>query len=56
MAYYFVYFNLERSKECETRMHEPLVPLTKSLTYQLSSNSMIGISEKEEQMCLGSKK
>lgn len=55
MAYYFVCPNLKRCKECETRMHKPLVPPTESLTYQVSSNSMTGIPEKEEPACLGSK-
>lgn len=55
MGYYFVYFNLKRCKECENRMHKPLVPLAESLTYQISSNSMTGISEEEERACLGSK-
>lgn len=56
MAYYFVYFNFKKCKEHETRMQKPLVPLAESLTYQISSNSMTGISEEEEQTCLGSKK
>ena len=52
----FCVLNLKRCKECETRMHKPLVPLAESLTYQISSNSMTGISEEEEQVCLRSKK
>lgn len=56
MAYYFVYFKFKKCKEHETRMQKPLVPLAESLTYQISSNSMTGISEEEEQTCLGSKK
>lgn len=56
MAYYFVYFDLKRCKECATSMNKLLVPLEESLMYQIFSNSLTGISEGEEQVCLGSKK
>lgn len=56
MAYYFVYFDLKRCKEYATSMNKPLVPLEESLMYQIFSNSLTGIPEGEEQVCLGSKK
>lgn len=56
MAYNFAHFNLKRCKECKTRTHKPLVLLAECLTYQISSNSVTGISEGEEQACIGSKK